>query len=63
MDALQSDIDSLELEKAAMQTKMNNVTKKQMYDSLTKGSSNIGSAVGKHLTMHLWLNSTSQHSQ
>ena len=49
MDALQSDIDSLEQEKTAVQTKLNNVTKKQMYDSLTKGTSNIGSAVGMFL--------------
>jgi len=45
MDALQSDIDSLENEKGTLQTKLNNMTKKQMYDSLTKGASGIGSAV------------------
>lgn len=46
MDALQSDIDSLESEKSSLQTKLNNMTKKQMYDSLTKGASGISSAVG-----------------
>jgi len=48
MDALQGDIDSLEAEKAAAQTKLSNLSKKQMYDSLAKNSaSGIGSAVGK----------------
>lgn len=46
MDTLQNDIDSLENEKLAIQTKLNNITKKQMYESLTKGSSAIGGAVG-----------------
>jgi len=47
MDTLQNDIDSLEAEKAAVQTKLSNMTKKQMYDSLTKGSSGVGVALGK----------------
>lgn len=49
MDALQSDIDSLEAEKTSIQSKLNSVTKKQVYDSLTKGTSGIGSAVGEWL--------------
>ena len=53
MDALQNDIDSLESEKSAIQTKLNNLTKKQMYDSLTKGTSNIGSAVGMLSRLYL----------
>ncbi|XP_067931812.1 dynactin subunit 1-like [Watersipora subatra] len=47
MDALQSDIDSLEAEKTSIQSKLNSVTKKQVYDSLTKGTSGIGSAVAE----------------
>lgn len=47
MDALQSDIDSLEAEKTAIQSKLNNLTKKHMYDSLTKSSpSGVDAAVG-----------------
>lgn len=52
MDTLQNDIDSLESEKMAVQTKLNNLTKKQMYDSLSKGSSGIGSAVGMSVKHH-----------
>lgn len=44
MDALQSDIDSLEAEKVSMQTKVSNLTKKQMYDSLTRGSASPSSS-------------------
>ena len=61
MDALQNDIDSLESEKSAIQTKLNNLTKKQMYDSLTKGTSNIGSAVGMLSRLYLPSQSLFQH--
>lgn len=50
MDALQGDIDSLENEKLTLQTRIGNLTKKQMFDNLTRGSG-VGSAVGMYCSI------------
>ena len=63
MDALQSDIDSLENEKTNLQAKLNNMTKKQMYDSLTKGVSGIGSTVGKKMMLEICIISSQGYAK
>mgnify|MGYP001795871808 FL=1 len=52
MDALQSDIDSLENEKLTLQTRLSGMTKKQMFDNLTRGSG-VGNAVGTSQSLYI----------
>ena len=58
MDALQSDIDALEAEKADLKERLKTVSKKSLFEGISRQSSGIAALVtgqGLHVTLVLFL--------